>query len=112
MNAALRSGLMQVASAKAGLVGQSEKMEMLYQYLAGPEFRQQIEGIVEAFSSMKKDLDAERRSMEKIWAKREKQSERVVKNTSRMYGSMQGIIGGSLPELKALALREISEAGE
>jgi hypothetical protein len=109
---ALRTGLMQVASSKASLVGQSEKMEMLYQYLAGPEFRQQIEGIVEAFSSMKKDLDAERRSMEKIWAKREKQIERVVKNTSRMYGSMQGIIGGSLPELKALALREISEAEE
>ena len=36
---ALRSGLMQVASAKSSLVGKSEKMEMLYEYLAGPEFQ-------------------------------------------------------------------------
>jgi hypothetical protein len=109
---ALRSGLMQIASAKYSLVGKNEKMEMLYEYLAGPEFRQQIEGIVEAFVTMKKDLDSERRSMEKIWAKREKQIERVVKNTSRMYGSLQGIIGSTLPELKSLEMKAISEGKE
>jgi hypothetical protein len=109
---ALRAGLVQVAVAKSSAVGKNEKMEMLYEYLAGPEFRQQIEGIVEAFASMKKDLDAEKRSMEKIWAKREKQIERVVKNTGRMYGSMQGIIGSTLPELKSLELKALSEGDE
>ncbi len=109
---ALRSGLIQVASAKSSLVGKGEKMEMLYEYLAGPEFRQQIEGIVEAFATMKLDLDAERRSMEKIWAKREKQIERVVRNTGRMYGSLQGIIGSTLPELKALEMKAIGECDE
>jgi len=56
---------------------------------------------------MSKDLDQERRAMEKIWAKREKQIEKVVKNTSRMYGSLQGIVGSTLPELKTLELKAL-----
>jgi hypothetical protein len=110
---ALRTGLVQVAMAKQSAVGKNEKMDMLYGYLCGPEFRQQIEGIVEAFVSMRKDLDQEKRAMEKVWAKREKQIDRVVKNCVRMYGSMQGIIGGAaLPELKSLDLPAIGEGDE
>lgn len=109
---ALRSGLIQIALAKQSMVGKNEKMEMLYEYLAGPEFRQQIEGIVEAFSSMKSDLDTEKRAMEKIWAKRDKQIERVIKNTGRMYGNLQGIIGSSLPELKSLELKALAGGEE
>jgi hypothetical protein len=104
---ALRVTLIEVAKAKTSAEGKSSKMEMLYEYLSGPEFRQQIEGIVEAFVSMKKDLDAEKRAMEKIWAKREKQIERVVKNTGRMYGSLQGIVGSTLPELESLELKAL-----
>jgi len=104
---ALRYGMIEVAQSKVSLEGRSKKLEMLYEYLSGPEFRQQMEGIVEAFVSMKNDLDAEKRAMEKIWSKREKQIEKVVKNTSRMYGSLQGIVGSTLPELKALELKAL-----
>lgn len=104
---ALRHGLMEIAAAKTSMEGRSEKLEMLYDYLSGPQFRQQIEAIVDAFVSMSKDLDQERRAMEKIWAKREKQIEKVVKNTSRMYGSLQGIVGSTLPELKTLELKAL-----
>ncbi|MCX8023450.1 MAG: DUF2130 domain-containing protein [Syntrophorhabdaceae bacterium] len=104
---ALRYGLIQVAQAKVSAEGKSEKLEMLYSYLSGMEFRQQIEGIVEAFVSMKQDLEGEKRSMEKIWAKREKQIEKVIKNTTRMYGSLQGIIGSTLPELKTMELKAL-----
>lgn len=104
---ALRHGLIEIAAAKTSMEGRSEKLEMLYDYLSGPQFRQQIEGIVDAFVSMSKDLDQEKRAMEKIWAKREKQIEKVVKNTSRMYGSLQGIVGSTLPELKSLELKAL-----
>src|SRR5208283_2334729 len=104
---ALRTGLMDVTAAKLGATGKSEKMEMLYEYLSGPEFRQQVEGIVEAFSGMRKDLDQEKRAMERIWAKREKQIERVVKNMGRMYGSMEGIMGRTLPELGVFELKAL-----
>jgi hypothetical protein len=106
---ALRIGLMDLSSAKLSVIGKNEKMEALYEYLSGPEFRQHVEGIVEAFASMRKDLDQEKRAMEKIWAKREKQIERVIKNMGRMYGSMEGIIGQSLPQLELLELKALPE---
>ena len=59
---------------------------------------------MEAFVAMKSDLDAEKRSMEKIWSKRTAQLERVIKNTAGMYGDLQGIIGSALPEVKILEL--------
>ena len=51
---------------------------MVYQYLTGPCFRQRVEAIVEAFSSMQEDLDKERNVIMKQWAKREEQIERVM----------------------------------
>src|SRR4030067_73259 len=79
-------------------------MEALYQYLAGSEFKQKIEGIVEAFSSMQDQLNKERRAMERIWKQREKEIRRVIKNTAGLYGDMQGIIGGQIPAIPALEL--------
>lgn len=102
--AVLRDGLIQVAQSRLSAVGKGEKMEAIYNYLSGPEFRHRVEAIVESFRTMREDLEGEKRAMTKIWAKREKQIERVVSNTSRMYGDMQGIIGATLPEMKSLEL--------
>lgn len=113
--AALREQLVAIDRERTTSVGKNEKMEMLYQYLAGTEFKQKIEGIVEAFSSMQDQLNQERRAMEKQWKQREKQIERVVKNTVGLYGDMQGIIGGQIPaipilELEGDAVKELSDA--
>ncbi len=105
---ALRLSLIQVANTKMAVVGKNEKMEVLYNYLSGPEFRQKIEAMVETFVSMKKDLDQEKRAMTKNWSKREKQIERVVHNISGMYGDMEGIIGASLPQIKSLELKSLT----
>ncbi len=111
---ALRAGLIQEALTRLSATGKGEKMEAVYSYLSGPEFRHKIEGIVEAFKAMREDLDSEKRAIVKIWAKREKQIEKVVMNTVKMYGDMQGIIGASLPEIKSLELGtgEDGETGE
>lgn len=101
---ALRTNLIQVAMAKLAAVGKQEKMGILYSYLSGSEFRQKVEAIVEAFVSMKQDLEQEKRAMTRMWTKREKQIERVVTNTAGMYGDMQGIIGASLPAIKSLEM--------
>ena len=76
----------------------------LYHYLAGTEFKYKIEGIVEAFTAMQDQVNRERRAMEKNWKEREKQIERVLKNTVGLYGDMQGIIGGQIPRIPALEL--------
>jgi hypothetical protein len=102
--AALRQQLVALDRERQSSVGKNEKMEMLYHYLAGTEFAQKIQGIVEAFTSMQDQVNRERRAMEKNWKEREKQIERVIKNTVGLYGDMQGIIGGQIPQIPALEL--------
>jgi hypothetical protein len=102
--AALRQQLLQLERERQASTGKSVKMEMLYAYLAGNEFKGRVEGIVEAFTSLQDQLQRERRAMEKNWKEREKQIERVIKNTVGLYGDMQGIIGGQIPTIDALEL--------
>jgi len=101
---ALRVVLIQVARERETQVGKKEKMEIAYNYLTGQEFRNRVEAIVESFTAMKVDLEAERRAMMKIWAKREKQIERVISNAAGMHGDLQEIAGASLPTIKMLEL--------
>ncbi|GAG34525.1 unnamed protein product, partial [marine sediment metagenome] len=99
---ALRVVLIQVAREQEFQKGKKEKMELIYSYLTGPEFRNRVEAIIEGFVAMKTELEAERRAMEKIWSKREKQIEKVVYNLSGMHGDLEGIAGKALPAVKAL----------
>ena len=101
---ALREQLIQVAFAHAASEGKHEKMELLYRYLAGDQFRQRVQGIVEAFTEMQDQVNRERRAMERLWKEREKQIERVITNTVGMYGEMRGIVGATMPEIPALSL--------
>jgi hypothetical protein len=103
---ALKIGLLNVSSVKLASVGKNEKMEILYNYLSGVEFKQKIEGIVESFTAMKIDLDREKRAMAKIWETRDKQINRVVDNTVKMYGDLTGLMGKALPKIDLLELPE------
>jgi len=103
---ALRVVLIQVSRAKKIETGKEEKMEVVYNYLTGTEFRNRVQAIIEGFVSMKNDLDTEKRLMEKHWAKREKQIERVVLNIAGMHGDLEGIAGASLPAIKLLDLAQ------
>lgn len=86
---ALREQMIMMDQVKNSLKGKDEKMDMLYGYLTSSEFRDKIQNIIEAFQSMRESLESEKRSMERIWASREKQLERVISNTARLYGDMQ-----------------------
>jgi hypothetical protein len=104
---ALRQSLMEVAAARKATEGQQTKMEMVYDYLMGPRFRQRVQAIVEAFSTMQEDLDKERKVITKQWAKREEQIGRVMQATVGMYGDLQGIAGKSLQEIEGLELKAL-----
>ena len=104
----LRQTLLEISTARMSLEGQQTKTEMVYQYLTGPRFRQRVEAIVEAFSSMQSDLDKERKVIMKQWAKRSEQIERVMQATVGMYGDLQGIAGKSLQEIEGLELLALS----
>ena len=99
---ALRQTLIEIACSRQASEGQQTKMEMVYQYLTGPRFRHRIQAIVEAFSSMREDLDRERKAITKQWSKREEQIDRVMQATVGMYGDLQGIAGKTLQEIEGL----------
>lgn len=103
----LRHTLLEIGLARLAAEGQHGKTEMVYQYLTGPRFRQRVEAIVEAFSTMQEDLDKERKAILKQWAKREAQIERVMNATVGMYGDLQGIAGKSLQEIEGLEMRAL-----
>lgn len=110
LGTALRESLMQAAHARRSMEGKDEKIELLYRYLSGPEFRQRVEMIVTTFVEMKNELESEKRSMTRIWGKREKSIEKVITNVAGMYGEMQGIVGAALPAIESLELPALEES--
>lgn len=108
----LRNSLIEVSSARLMSQGQQTKTEMIYQYLTGPQFRQRVEAIVEAFSIMKEDLEKERKVIMKQWAKREAQITHVTEATVGMYGDLQGIAGKTLPQIDGLELKSLASQND
>jgi hypothetical protein len=99
----VRANLLHLAQARSAAVHKEEKLELLYRYLSGIEFRQRVEAVVEAFERMREELDQERRVAERQWAKRAKQIEAVTFNISGMYGDLQGLVP-ALPPITRLEL--------
>jgi len=100
----LRIVLLRINREKNLQDGKKEKMELVYNYLTGTEFRNRIEGIVEGFVKMKNDIDKEKLSMERIWSKREQQIKRIVSNIVGMRGDLEGMTDSALPAIKMLEL--------
>jgi hypothetical protein len=98
----LRNGIIKIYDIQKSQENRGDKMQMLYDYLTGNEFRGQIEAIVEGFVVMKQSIIKERIQMEKIWKEREKQLEKVLISTSGMYGSVKGIAGASVSDIPLL----------
>jgi hypothetical protein len=98
----LRESIIQVSNALASQENKGDKMVLVYDYLTSNTFHMQIEAIVEGFTQMKIDLDSEKRSMQKNWKMREKQIEKVIDNTIDMYGSIKGIAGKAIQDIKLL----------
>jgi hypothetical protein len=103
---ALRIGLIETAIARQASANQSGKMEIMYSYLVGPAFKRRIEGIIDPFKAMLASLEKEKRAINKTWAEREQQINRVMISAAGMHGDLQGIIGQELPEIDSLNLLE------
>ena len=53
---------------------------------------------------MQADLESEKRAMNAMWKRREKQIQKVLLSTSSMHGSIRGIAGSAVPQVKMLEL--------
>lgn len=107
--AALRMTLIETAAARRAIDGRQDKMSVMYDYVAGPQFKGRVSAIVDAFVNMRTDLEQEKRAMTKSWSKREKQIERVLLNASGLHGDLAGIIGKSLPAIETLELSALPD---
>jgi hypothetical protein len=103
---ALRMALIESATAKVAVQGRDGKMEKMFAYLTGPHFRGRVSAIVEAIVGLGDDLELEKRTLTKQWAKRERRLELLMTGSAGLYGDFQGIVGRSLPELQGLSLPE------
>ncbi len=108
----LRETIIRLSQAVATQENKGDKMVMLYDYLTSNEFKLQIEGIVDAFTKMRSDLESEKRSMNNMWNKRQKQLDKVMMNTIAMHGSIRGIAGNSIQAIRALEFSEDDELNE
>lgn len=106
---AIRAGMLDVANARKALDGQHGKMESVYEYLTGVEFRNRVVGMLEPLVAMRQTLEKEKAATQRNWSAREKQIDQVLGGLACTYGDLQGIIGGSLPRIEAL---ELPDAGE
>jgi hypothetical protein len=106
---ALRMALIESATAKVAVQGRDGKMEKMFSYLSGPHFRGRVSAIVEAIVGLGDDLELEKRTLTKQWAKRQRRLELLMTGSAGLYGDFQAIVGRSLPELQGLSLPELDD---
>lgn len=106
----LRQQIINLAFARASAEGRDQKMDVVYRYLTGPEFRERVNAIIQTFVGMQDQLSQEKRALMKHWSRREKQIQTVLNGLSGMYGDLQGIIGtASLPEIETLEITDLDD---
>ena len=98
----LRVILLEAQRLKLVNTGRNEKMEQLYNYLSSAQFAQRVRTMLEGFEVMRSDLDSEKRAMQRIWAKRQTQIERVTSSMVSVVGELQAIAQEQLPQLDSM----------
>ncbi|MCL2119125.1 MAG: DUF2130 domain-containing protein [Planctomycetaceae bacterium] len=98
----MRYAIMQVHEASVVTQGVETKMELIYQFLTSNEFKGQFTAIFEGFEALRQNMAKQRMQMEKNWKEQEKQLEKITVNAVRFYGSIKGIAGKSIPNIKML----------
>jgi len=105
----LRESLLQIAKIKLANQNRGDKMKLLYDYLTGQEFATRVKNIIDSFSSMKNELEQEKRAFQRIWKQREVQIDRVITNTIDLYSTFSAIAGKGVLQIESLELPMLEE---
>jgi len=108
----LRRVLVESSRARQASEGQHGKMELVYNYIFSPEFRNRVRGFMEPFLEMQTDLNAEKRALNRQWNKRQKQLDRALASSAGLFGDFQGILGNDLKEIEGMDLLALEEESE
>jgi len=99
---AMRAQIIAVHQANNAAKSKDERMEILYQFLTGPDFRHRIEAVVENYGMLQAEIEKEKRAATLRWARQEKAVRAVIDNTYGLYGDLQGLTGGAMTDLLEL----------
>ncbi len=102
-----RHNLSRIGEVLAAQENKGEKMNLIYRYVTGNDFKQKLEAAFESYHDMQEDLLKEKTLFTSQWAKREKRLLKAMENLVCLYGDVRGIAGGAVQEIKALELPEI-----
>jgi len=80
-----------------------QKKELIYNYLISKNFQRHVENLIESLLTQKGNLDKERISIEKSFARREQGLQKALMSIAGLYGDLQGLASNSLPEIKMLS---------
>jgi len=103
----LRDSIIKIDVATGHNKNRKEKMELLYDYIFGTEFKNDLNNMMGVFESMQRELTREKTQMMNHWKKREKHLEMIIQATSSIGGSITGISGISLPILESDSILEL-----
>lgn len=106
----IRMHLIKLHSTKLMSVGKNERIESLYNYITSSEFAQKIDAMLETYTSMLGTLEKERTAMLKIWAQREKEIKVLKDSTVMIHGSLTGLIGDKMGEVKSLEFPDFPDS--
>lgn len=101
-----RQNLIRIGEIISAQDNRGEKMQMIYAYVTGNEFRQKLEASFESYRDMLDDLQREKTVLMTQWAKREKRLMKAMENLVALYGDVRGIAGGAVQEIQSLELPE------
>src|SRR6266550_1513659 len=100
----LRVNMALLGQTRLALSGQEDQKSRVFQYFTSPQFHERMATIGEQFQQMQADLTREKATMNRTWAKREKQIETIVSSTAKFTGELQALCGPSRPQLPQFVL--------
>lgn len=101
-----RQNLIRIGEVIASQENRGDKMQMIYGYVTGTEFKQKLEASFESYRDMLDDLQKEKTMLLSQWSKREKRLLKAMENLVSLYGDVRGIAGGAVQEIQSLELPE------
>lgn len=108
---ALRQSLINLKRSEIIQANQEGLKDVIFNYITSQEFAMHIKAIVSAYKQMQEDLDSEKRSMQRIWKKRETQIHKVIGNVTDIYATIEGLVGSQkiLPDIEPLSLKAVAD---
>jgi hypothetical protein len=98
LSSVLRNAILTTNEVRLVQQNQGEKTTMLYNYLLGAEFKQQLQVVHDTFVEMHDQLQKDKKQAIAGFSKREKQIDKIMLNLAAIAGNINGISGQNVAE--------------